>query len=134
LTALGEQHPGGQLAPGQAALEGFAHHVRVAAQRLAAVLAAAHDRIQVLIPEQGELPESVQPALDQSANEREIDLRTAVADLAVFVEVEDADIRQGGRLQLFVEVAGDPFHVGPALAEAVDAGRVEVDADKAAWG
>ena len=56
----------------------------------------------------------------------------AIADLAVFVEVEDADVGQLGRVQPFVEVAGDPFQVGPPLAEAVDAGRVEIDADKAA--
>jgi hypothetical protein len=42
LAAFGEQHLGGQLAPWQAALEGFAHHVRVAAQSLATVLATAH--------------------------------------------------------------------------------------------
>ena len=132
LAAFGEQHLGGQLAPGQAALEGFAHHVRVAAQSLATVLAPAHHRIQVLIPEQGELTEGVQPTLDQSPDEREIDLGTAIADLAVFVQVEDADVGQLGRLQPFVKVAGDPFQVGPTLPEAVDPGRVEVDADKAA--
>jgi hypothetical protein len=33
-------------------------------------MAPAHYRIQVLIPEQGELPEGVQPALDQSSYKR----------------------------------------------------------------
>ena len=48
-----------------------------------AVLTPAHHRIQVLIPEKGELTECVQPALDQAPNEREIDLCTAITDLAV---------------------------------------------------
>jgi hypothetical protein len=94
LAAFGQQHLGGQLAPGKAAPEGFAHHVRVPAQSLATVLPAAHHRVKVLIPEKGELTELVQTTLDQSSDEIEIDLRTAVADLAVLIQVEDADVGQ----------------------------------------
>ena len=59
-------------------------------------------------------------------------MRIRVADLAVGVQVEDADVGQLGRVQPFVEVAGDPFQVRPPLPEAVDACRVEIDADEAA--
>ena len=59
-------------------------------------------------------------------------LRVGIADLAVFVQVEDADVGQFFAIQQFVEVAGEPFQVGPLLPEAVDPGRVEIDADKAA--
>src|SRR5262245_19268756 len=68
LAPFREQRLRGQLAPWQTAPEGLAHHVRVAAQRLAATLTAAHHRDQILVPEQCELTERVQPALDQSAD------------------------------------------------------------------
>jgi len=58
----------------------------VAAQSQATVLATAHHCIKVLIPEKGEFTEVDQPALDQSPDEIEIDLRTAIADLAVFIQ------------------------------------------------
>ena len=74
----------------------------MAAQGRATVLAPAHHSVQVLIPEKGELTEGVQPALDESADQGEIDLRTSIADLSVFVQVEDADVGQLGRLQVFV--------------------------------
>ena len=35
-------------------------------------------------------------------------------------------------LQQFIKVAGDPFQIRPLRAEAVEPGRVEIDADKAA--
>lgn len=54
LGSVGKQYCWQQLAPGQTAAEGFAHHVRVAAQSLAMVLATPRHRIKVLIPEKGE--------------------------------------------------------------------------------
>jgi hypothetical protein len=62
----------------------------------------------------------------------EIRFGAAVADFAVFVEVEDADVGQLGRLQLFVQISGYPFQVRPALPEFGDPDRVKVDPDKAA--
>src|SRR6516164_4577353 len=94
LGAFREQHCRGELTSGQAAAQGFAHHLRVAAQGQAPILTAAHDSIQVLIPEQGELAESVEPTLYESADEREIDRRTACANFAVHVQVEYADVGQ----------------------------------------
>ena len=35
-------------------------------------------------------------------------------------------------MQVFVEVAGNPFQIGPAPAKALDASRIEIDADKSA--
>ena len=59
----------------------------------------------------------------QHADETGLDL--------LFVQLEDADVGQLGSFQPGVQVAGDPFHVGPESPEAVDPGRVEVDADEA---
>src|SRR4051794_33152724 len=104
----------------------------MAAQGLATILTPAHHGVQVLIPEQGELTEGVQPALDQSPDEREINRRAAVRDFAILVQGEDADLGQLGCLEPFVEVAGNPLQIGPALPEAIDPGQVEVNADKSA--
>jgi hypothetical protein len=62
----------------------------------------------------------------------EIGFCTTAADFAIFVEIEDADAGQRGRMEVFVKVASDPFQIGPALAKAVDASRIEVNADKPA--
>ena len=100
----------------------------------ARLLTAADHRVQVLIPEQSEFAERIETTLDQSPDQIEIDLGTAIGDLAVFVQVEDADPGQFRRLQQLIQVAGDPFQVRSALPEAIDPGRIEVDPDKAAGG
>src|SRR5206468_10199650 len=56
-----EQHGRSQLAAGQAAAEGFADHVRMAAQGLATVPPAPDHGVEVLIPKQGEFAERLQP-------------------------------------------------------------------------
>src|SRR5258708_4098577 len=106
LTPRRQQHDRGQLAARQAALQDARYDVCVAAQRLAAMLPATRHGIEVLIPEQREFAERVEPAPYQAVNQREIGLGAAVADLAVFVEIEDADIGHLGRMQVFVKVAG----------------------------
>ena len=76
-----------------------------------------HDRIQVLVPEQRELAELRQAALHQPSHKMEIDTCILVADRAVLIQVEDADVRQPFRahkllaplVDLPVEVAGDPW-------------------------
>ncbi len=64
--------------PKQTTRERLAHHVRVPAQRLAAFLAVAHHGIQVLVPEEGELAEPGQAALDQAPDQMEIDARVGL--------------------------------------------------------
>jgi hypothetical protein len=59
-------------------------------------------------------------------DQREIGFGTAAADLAVIVEIEDADAGQRGRMEMSVEVACESFQIGPALAKAVDASTSSV--------
>ena len=132
LTAFREQHRRGQFAPRQTTPEHFAHPVGMAAQRLAAILSAAHYRVQVLIPEESELSEVVQPPLDQTTEERKIGHRASLADFAVLVQVENADVGQLGCFKPFVKIAGDPFQVRSSLPKAINPRRVEIDADESA--
>jgi hypothetical protein len=85
-----------------------------------------------LVPEQREFAEPRQAAPHEAVDQREIGLGAAAADIAVFVEIEDADVGHLGRVEVFVKVAGNPFQIGPAPAKAVDASRIEIDADKPA--
>ena len=66
LAPFWKQHFRGQVPARQAALERLAHHLGMTPQRLPAVLASPRHGIQVLVPEQGELADPLQSALDDS--------------------------------------------------------------------
>src|SRR5437879_5769870 len=100
------------------------------AERLTAVLTPAQHRVQVLIPEKCELAELFQATLDQAPDEIKIDHRIRVAHFAVFVQVQDTDIREFYAIQQFIEIAGEPFQVGPPLPKPVNPSLVKIETDK----
>src|SRR5438445_13259823 len=91
FTAVRQKHFRREFASRQAALERSTHSVRMTAKGFTPFFLPAKYGIQVLVPEQGEFAELLQAALDQPSDEREVNHRIGIADLAVFVEVQDAD-------------------------------------------
>jgi len=127
-----QQHGRGELTARQAALKDARHHVGMATERLAALFAGGVSRNQDPDSRTMRIPQTFLGAPYQAVNQRKIRLCTAAAHIAVFVEIEDADVGHIGSMKVFVKVAGNPFQVRPAAPKAVDPGRVQIDADKPA--
>ena len=92
LTSCRQQRFRRQLPARQAAPERLADHFDVPPQRLRPLVPPAHDGIEVLIPEEGKLTEFLQAAANQGTDQLKIAPGVGVADLAVLIEVEDADV------------------------------------------
>src|SRR5262249_12065097 len=132
LAALREQHFGDKLSPRQKAGEGPTYGLRMTTQRRSPALSPAADRGEILIPEESEFPERLQPSLYQSAEQREISSRRRIANLSVNVQVQHTHAGQLGCVESLVEVARHPLQVGPLLPKALDAVGIEIDTDEPA--
>ena len=54
-----------------------------------------------------------------------------VADLAVRIQIENADVGEFRAIEQLIEISCKPFQIGSLLPKAVDPGLIEIDTDKA---